>query len=364
MDLLPFLESCLSYPSGDNAQPFRFRILSQTQFEVFFDNKIAHHRLDPNKTASLLAFGSLLELISLQALKIGYKLEFETYFPQALKQEGLSKWAKVLLRKSKDEISETDLNLQIAIGIRCTDRRNYKTEPLPERVIQWLTSEANKTESLAFAFHDRLSPQLEKTLLNIEEEAWKDTKAVADVFSWIRLTDRVAKETRNGMTWRSLGLAFFQKPMVQIFRDFPNFYKFLIPLGATKQNRFILKNQIRHSGGFGWVAIKKYEPLEILEAGRIVMRMWLYLNKQGYGFQPMTLGVLPAFESHFEKLPKDWAPQLKSMYNELLDVIQKDSMMKREFIPLWGFRTGLIAPLPVKARTLRQSIHDLIIGVD
>ncbi|RYZ75195.1 MAG: hypothetical protein EOP06_32755 [Proteobacteria bacterium] len=347
--ILGILESCLSYPSADNCQPFRFRVVSDTEVEIFHDGATAAHRLNGTKIASWLSLGTLLETISLRAGQSGYHVRTQNLLAQNASQDGSSKWAVLHLQKADIILSSDDKVLASALNDRCVNRNLYETAAIAEEDIQWLTAEAQKN----------LSADLEKVLLNIEEEAWKDERTAFDVLKWIRFDAKTIQASRDGMPWHSLGLKFYQKPFLKLFVKFPAIYNLLAKAGATKENRKAFQNQIQHSAGFGWMALNRYNPQDICEAGRTMFRMWLYLTARGYAYQPMNLATLPSFDFHFDKLPTDWPQNLKKLYPVAIDLIQRDSMMGNHCFPMWGFRTGKAAALPAQARTLRKSMDEI-----
>lgn len=358
-DLEKLLKSCLNYPSGDNCQPFQFNILSSTSFEIYHDSEKSKHRLNFLHSASLISFGSLIETISLQALSINQKIDIDYSVADFSKMTGRQLWAKISISRTTQEITNSEPLLWKHLANRCVDRRPYGSAPVPSNLIQWLTKEAQKNSNLSFGFSRELSPELTTVLMKNEEVAWKDIFLVKDILKWIRFNKKVAQQTKDGMTWKSLQLKSFQKPFMKLFSIFPRIYYFIAQLGATKANSDILKQQFKNSGGFGWLALSTSDPIQIIDSGRTFFRMWVYLNSQGYGFQPIALATLPTHQFHFQKLPDNWSTKLKKMYPKVAALIQKDFHIPPEFIPIIGFRTGQTTPLQQEAYCLRKPLHEV-----
>ena len=64
-------------PSGDNAQPWRFRLLGEREFEVYGYDTAAHCVYDLDGWASQLAHGMLLETIVIAAARYGWVARIE-----------------------------------------------------------------------------------------------------------------------------------------------------------------------------------------------------------------------------------------------------------------------------------------------
>ncbi len=362
MEIELLLEKCLNYVSGDNAQPFRFKITSTNEFEIYHDTNVAKHRLNSTHMASFIGLGTLLELVSLQALNSGYEIKIESFLQQSVPVDGVIKWAKIELVKSEELISTEEKKLLGAISQRCVNRCQYSQEELSKECVQWLVLEASKNSNLIFNFEHKLSPEFENIVLEIEEEAWRDLETANDVLKWIRFGKRSAELTRDGLVWESLGLSIFQKPFLRLLCKYPALYKILAKAGATKENRNSLKKLIQHSGGFGWFSLAKHSPELAVEAGRTIFRLWLHLTDQGYSYQPMTLVALPAFSHNFKKLPSNWPPKLSSLYTKAIEIFRRDTKIDPRFTSIWGFRTGKAEALPENARSLRKYIDSVTIG--
>lgn len=359
MELTSILNQCLSYPSGDNCQPFRFKILGDSEFEIHHDEDVARHRLNISSHASCLSLGTLLETISLVASNSGYKAVIELFFPAGLRTRGLQRWASVRLVTNAEPPSEADKELHAAIPLRAVKRTRYESENLPEDVVRWLKFEAARNPNIAFSFQNVLSPDLTAELLDIEEETWKDIRLAKDILKWIRFSKSSAEKSRDGMTWKSLGLPFFQKPFLKLFTLFPSLYKVSTSAGSTKGQRKSLEDSLTNSGGFGWIALSGHDHMQVVSVGRTYFRMWLFLTGRGYAFQPLSLATFPAYAHAFGALPEDWPAALHPRYQNIVHLIQRDMKVSANWIPIWGFRTGKSDPSTQTARCLRKDLADV-----
>lgn len=353
------IERSLRYPSPDNSQPFLFKILSASTFEIYVDTDKSTHRFNFGNLATWITLGGLFENLNLEAKRDGYQCEFDLTKLETSKK--IQKLANVKVTKEDVSISEEDQYLIENLDKRCVDRRAYKSEPLPEHHINWLTKQISLDRSLVFSYLRKLPTVLVDRFLLIEELTWQDRKAVADILKWTRFTHKEEVATRDGLNWNSLDIPVIFKPFFKLFQSHPDFYQVLARNGSTKSNRKRLETQIKNSSGFGFIGLSSHEPHNIVNLGRSYFRMWAYLNSHGYGFQPLTFATLAPYVDYLGNLPTDWPEELHEAYLKTRGLLQSETMMTESFVPVWGFRTGRANPLPAKARSLRKKIEDVLI---
>ena len=354
MTLKKILSECLTYSSGDNTQPFRFKIKSENEFEIYHDAGVAAHRLNYNNIASVIAYGTLLETISLISKKNKLQAEFKN-LNENFNQSTFSLWGVIFLKPSDVAISDREIELMQALSKRAVDRRLYSQVPITALDVEWIQSE---TKNSFFVFKNKLSENLKKIILDLEEEVWKDSQVAQDIFRWIKFTPAL-----DGLGSESLGLKFFHKPLIKLFRKFPWVYKLSVAIGGSKMNRQILKEQLNASGGFGFFSLSKESTMEdLVDLGRVYFRVWIYLSGKGYGFQPITFSTMSLYQEQTKNLPPDWSNELLIKYPKLLQIYLEEKITDQKNIPVWAFRVGAVEKvLPLKAHSSRFKIEDVLI---
>ncbi len=361
MKINQFLDLCLTYPSGDNCQPFKFKIVSENSFEVYHDAQVAKHRLNCNHIASILSLGTLLELISIVAKGKGLKPEAKVH-EENFEVEKLCLWAEVSLDEVKEQFDQDDQILINEVSKRCVDRRLYENKPLLANHIQWIQNEASKNKLVNFSFHSNLNPRLLKLIVKLEEKIWMDERVSTDILRWIRFDQNEIIKLRDGLSWDSLCLAFYQKPILKLFCNSIKFYSFMTKLGGTKVNSHLLHQQLKKSGGIGVFAVHSKSNLDLVNMARTYFRIWLYLNSRGYAFQPLTNSTLPLYMMQTQKLPADWPQANLNIYKDLMIEFRIQCGFGENEVPVWGFRSGSTTkPLPAKARSLRKNLDELLL---
>jgi hypothetical protein len=113
-------------------------------------------------------------------------------------------------------------------------------------------------------------------------------------------------------------------------------------LGFLWKMKRLSQRQIRSSAALVCLAVQSRAFSTVVDTGRLAMRVWLLLNRAGFGVQPMTLSPLRRFIQS-QRAPFDVSFSLK----------------KKE-LPLWMFRTGISPRLPDASRTLRREVDEVL----
>jgi hypothetical protein len=124
-------------------------------------------------------------------------------------------------------------------------------------------------------------------------------------------------------------------------------------LGGLVQIKNLAKKMIRSSAGLGCVSIASLKPEDLAEAGRLVIRTWLLLNKNGYGLQPYALTSLVVLSYLMDPGSGHFNPDYKGPFESGRQVLQNYFKFPADHYPCWVFRTGITTPFPNSMKTLR-----------
>jgi hypothetical protein len=108
--------------------------------------------------------------------------------------------------------------------------------------------------------------------------------------------------------------------------------------------------------GIGCITTVSASAEDLIASGRLSLRIWLLLNLNGYGFQPLT--NLPAliYPLHLGNL--DIPNHLTALVENGYETLQQIFGFPEPELPIFCFRTGLaMGEYPVNARTLRRTEH-------
>jgi len=105
--------------------------------------------------------------------------------------------------------------------------------------------------------------------------------------------------------------------------------------------------------GIGCITVFSNDSTDLVDAGSLVLRMWLMLNLEGYGFHPMEnlpSIIYPKYFGYFD-LPEN----LKYLIDGGYDILQDMFGYSNDEVPIFCFRTGRpLSDYPLNARTLRR----------
>ncbi|MBX7232242.1 MAG: hypothetical protein K1X29_09175 [Bdellovibrionales bacterium] len=338
----------LFYPSGDNAQPFRFSIQNQERVVVSYLEEKARHPLNEQCIASWMALGHFIEILSLHAQSVGLDLEIKI---KEQKQD--SAWVEIFFKEGVQPLNKQRKFIHEHLDLRTTDRRPYlKKSQLSQVDIEELKKLIEVSVELEF-----LNPVVQDWvvhLLKVEELAWKWSELALSTFKWVTL-----KPMKEGMPWKNLNVPFWMVPSLFAFKKFPAFYRLSSAFGATKINKQILAHQLSHTLALGFWKIKSPQPQNYIALGRSNLRVWTWLNAHGFGYQPMTLGVLPSYILGQGYILESWPSPLVTLLKETKKLLGRWIENPQQVI--WSFRTGGIDhPLPQNQRTLRLFEDEVI----
>jgi len=271
------LELAVYAPSGDNMQPWDFE-LSNNTLRVFNQPQKDLSLYNYRQQGALLGLGALLENISIISPAYGYSAQTEILPPNTPTN------CVATIDFSKVPISENELYPYIKL--RCTNRTEYKDEPLAEGKKQYLLS--SKIDGLNFKITD--NPNVVKSLSYTVSQGDRlifENKTVHDfLFNHIRWTDEEEHQKKDGLYLKAMEL---KPPQVAAFKLFQNWNVMKIfnmigfPKMAVKGNASIYM----HGCGFGAIIISDFSDTSYLQAGRLMQQIWLKITKLELALQPV-----------------------------------------------------------------------------
>lgn len=349
--LREILDLAATGPSGDNCQPWEF-VWNGRELSVFHNEERAQHALNVDNQASLIAFGCLLEIISLAARQQGLSSEIE-YAPN-VGSSSTDAWAKVSFRRGN---SSEDAELASVLKQRCTDRREFQKGEFPKSLIDGIESDNRLFKRAQAYVCDSPSVELIECLAKSESQVLRWRRGFSDILKWVRFTEKETESSRDGMSWKNLGVRFHEALTLRFIRRFPSVLSVLRPALYPEYRRTIAR-KIKSSAGLVSIAVDGTEPAGLIEAGRLVIRTWLRLTASGFAVQPLTFSSL--FIQFFRlrdagKLnPLSEIGALEPLVEKGRAVIDKDFKIPSEMIPVWMFRAGRSPALPQELRALRR----------
>lgn len=345
-------------PSGDNCQPWQYR-LEEGVVSVFHDSARAKHSLNTPPLASVIALGALVETVALLSQNRGLGIQVENIFSPAdlFREEAWhyrGPWIRLkffegAVRDVRSDEANVETWQDSEILNRCTDRRAFHGVKSPD--IAEIIRQSGYSGKVKFNWHLLESESERTALARSEASIMRTYEIVRDTAKWVRLRRKHAEESQDGFSSKNLGQSLFETWLFVLAGRIPFVLK---ACGGLFRLTYQLKvyGLLKNSGVIS-LALSQVTVPELVQAGRAALRLWLRLEKAGYGVHPLTFSSL--FSWMISKACTSWRPDSKTSIEAACarSVLQSDQENGWEVV--WALRVGLIeSPLPRSWRTSRR----------
>ncbi len=101
------------------------------------------------------------------------------------------------------------------------------------------------------------------------------------------------------------------------------------------------------------MSLERGSIYDLVNTGRVSLRCWLELTKEGYSLQPLTISCLMPYDLRVNGFCRRCPEEYINLFNKSHDLFKENFNFPAEDQVLWFFRTGLVKPLTDDQRTLR-----------
>ncbi len=271
-------------PSGHNTQPWVVRILEPNHWVIGSDKKRWLPAVDPENRELLLGIGAFIENLVLAAGTFGYEVDIQITANSPLDPD----IAEIRLKKGKT----SDFPLE-RIRKRRTVRSGYTDQEIKAEDLKYITRHdarscvvPNAPSPHSFYFPNN-SPQgkylQEGTIAANRAQAFRDP-AQEELASWIRWSNKDARQYRNGLTSESMEIRGFAGWYVR------NFYnrESVLKKSFREQTVDIVSKQVKTCGGWLVVTSADSNIPTLIDYGRVFENMLLKVRERMIGIHPMT----------------------------------------------------------------------------
>ncbi|MGK5094295.1 hypothetical protein WDW89_20050 [Deltaproteobacteria bacterium TL4] len=348
-------QAILRTPSPENCQPWEI-VIHDNLLEVFHLSERSKLGLLPDYM-SLLGLGMVAEGISLASSAEGLQSQI-TYCLE--NRSASSPWLRAEFHPT--EISADPLSHGLLL--RHTDRRRYCGGSLKEPVFQEVTQEAKVFQNVNLYLTKHYPEDYMQLLRNANQIIMQWSELRNDFNKWTRFTDKQIEQTRDGMNWRSFlrgteNWIYYLRSRIwwlAVLLDwFPAWLMRLETLLFDDSGE-LSPSSYEDGAGIGCITTKSDKAEDLVEAGRLALRIWLRLNLKGYGFQPICNLASPIYS---QRIGKPYMPgHLIPLVNGGYETLQKMFIFPDNEVPFFYFRTG-ISPgkYPDNTVSLRRIEH-------
>jgi len=341
------LEAAVMAPSGDNVQPWDFRVTeSFTQIDLYNLPEKDNSYYNYQQSASYIAHGAVIENIKVAGKHLGCHIDYQL-FPDT---ENDNYIAKITLSPADAQPDP----YYTAIFERCTNRFQYKREQVSDKVLNALSSTVKNIDTAQVSLvtdKDKIK-QLANELKVNDQIVFERKDIHQFLFDKVRWNQKQIEESRDGMPVGVLGLSFIEKLSFPLMR-FWGYVKVANVFGLSKIIALKCWWGCANASILGMVTIQGNDKVAFVEGGRAVQRLWLEATKQGFALQPiigLTLlinrlqqGTLDGFSTKHALFVRRAAEKLPELY-----------AVKKSDTLIMGFRVGSVETKVVK--TLRKKV--------
>ncbi len=272
-------------PSGENCQPWYFRVDKNFAINVMNDPEKDQSLYNFEQRGSFVAHGALIENIRLVANQYGFQARIQM-FPDPGNRNHV---AKINLEKHGEGQAEP---LAEYITKRSTNRKPYEKTPLTDNELTELTAAASVIGSGKIYFtQDRTKIKALAQATSVNEQVMFSNQSLHQFFfSHLNWNKAEEEQTRSGFYIKTLEMPPPAMAILKIAKNW-NHIKLLNKLGFAKLVALGNAKTYAAASAFMTIVIPDQKSESFVSAGRILEQLWLTATKLGLSLQPLT-GVL------------------------------------------------------------------------
>lgn len=340
-------------PSGDNTQPWRFKLSSKDSFSVLIENPLENDIYDFDGKPTKLGVGCLIESIRLAANKFAKSIHWEI---------SNSKGQNIIEIKLVHQSNNQDsLGLVDYIEHRSVDRAGYQKTKLPIHLSNSLGSVLDIGYQLTLFTDNNLKNQMIKVnmlgtqIRLVLEEAHRVHQ---HVIQWD------LKKTNYGIPYSITGLNQYTMAFIKkIFNNWNLMYFFNYTLRGAILASFELDYfPGKSTPGFLVInapkSIDSMSDKELIESGMQIQRIWLYLTKMNLVLQPC---FVPIIISYYVRNKKQLTDNIRTN-NKMIQLTKKFQDLGLNENTLFITRVGYAKNIKKQIRSNRLDLEQLILS--
>ncbi len=345
-------------PSADNCQPFDYEVVKNILI-VKYNRERAAHPLNRNECASFLSIGFLIKYIELASHTLNLAYSEQSYYDQNLEQETILKYT-FREKDDKDIEVKTQISLKDLIN-RSTNRNTFtrNSDSLIKDVKEFI-HQSHFTSSCYYS--DNVSNKFLKFIASNESTflSWKT--ALKALLRWVYFSKDEVVAHKDGIDYRNIGLNFFELKFLKTIKSNELLLNTFIKLKLYLVTAIKLLINLRNSREYIVFTIRNNSHTELINAGKDICYLWVYLNKLGIQTQPMNASAL-MYWSFLANNDRDSIPHnLHKKAFEVLPTYKFEFGIKEKEIPIFLLRIGKSSELPSEYRSLRRSCNIKVLG--
>ena len=277
-DIKKIIEDGVTAPSGENCQPWKFRVSGST-ISIFNVPEADQSLYNSEQRGSYIAHGALIENIVISAKQYNYGTVV-TLFPESSTPTHV---ADIVLEKN-DQVKDP---LYDVINERCTNRKDFTGEKLTREEREELMKVVEGYLGVSLVLVDDFF--LLQTLgqaLAVNERVLFENKKIHDFFYGHLLWKKEDEDKAGGFYIETLEFLPHQLGAVKLFKNWTALSILNSLLGISKKISKENGEKYARSGTFGAFCIQSTTREEYVAVGRSLQRVWLTATKNRLSLHP------------------------------------------------------------------------------
>lgn len=278
------IEAAIRAPSGDNCQPWWFRLKDDTVLQVGIEPVRAKSFFDYKHSGTLLSLGCVLENMQIQAAWEGMSMK-------VLESSNYSfDDPRIDIEFSYEETEKPEESLLKAVYNRTVNRRPFYPVKLKSDVLEKFNSETENGIKTHWFQSKEDKKKWGRVIYLADRIRFSHQLIHEEVFAKILLSKEEAEEKRIGLEIDRLGIGPLAKFLIMLLRPWQRMKKlsrFGVDRMLSRQSQYLAQM----SSAVVAVTIPDFTPENWVKAGREVQRLWNVAQQNQVCVHPMTVAL-------------------------------------------------------------------------
>ncbi len=338
-------------PSGDNTQPWKFRLI-EDGIELYVTCRPEQHFFEAGRRTLYFSAGAVIENMRVAAARMGLRL-IPTYFPNASNP--------LFVAALRFEQGNSEGGNDNALERRATNRKFYHSKKkIDTSVFSKLSAVVSAQKGFRLLWitrEERAYSKVCRIIGGSDQIRFENKKIYEGLPPVLRFSPREADQTRDGLDLRTFETGpagFFLFKLISSW----NRLKCLNCLGMSRQFNLYARWQMMSSQACGLVASAGYGPEDYVLGGEVTERVWHEMTRLGLSIQPME--ALPVFTVNLQlNGGRDFDETQRIKAKGLKDELYSLYGLEEQSGAIFLFRIGYADP--PSARSLRRPVESFLV---
>ena len=273
-----FLEYARFTPSPNNTQPWKFKIISESEAELYYDPTRLLPIEDSKNALTICSLSMFVDTLSLAASHEGFKVKADFLAKELdAKKSAPTLFAKLHLVKSEEDF---DFDRRLIIERR-TSRLNYDSKMIDQDVVNELIAIAKK---YGHEFYVKSDPVTVKSIMDLNRQTifydMTNPEIRNEMKTWFRFSDSEVLSKKDGLWFKCMNIPSY---LLGLFFNQESLFE-KEPFKSLLLNFY--ERTMKGTVTVGWLRGPFTSFDDYINAGVLFNRFWLELAKHKIYIHP------------------------------------------------------------------------------